>query len=88
MAFEYTSTQSWTQDAFEGEQDVVVQVELVCKNTTTGKSYPLPVALDMSGFDPTSGFTPYPDVTEAQLTGWAKSSLPDWMLTNMEAQVS
>lgn len=88
MAIEYTTTGGDALKEFEGASDVYVQAELTCKNTENSKSTSLNVAFNMEGFDPSSGFTPYKDVTDEQLVTWAKASLPDWMLAQMEADVA
>lgn len=79
MALEYTNQKATSViPSFGGETDVVVQVFMTCTNPDTHKSMDINVALNMEGFDPSSGFTPFPDVTNEQLTQWTIASAPEY----------
>ena len=88
MAYEYKTLENKALSSFGGESDVVIQVTLVCRNPSNGKQRAINVALDMDDFDPSQGFTTYDQVTEDQLVAWAKGSLPDWKISELEADVS
>jgi len=87
ITYSWTITSLGSYPQFDGEQDVVIVINAIYTGTDGTYNSSIEIAQSLI-LDTNAPFTPYSDLTEAQVLGWLTTALTPQQIEQMQAKIA